>query len=208
MPVIYSKHVVDCIFRNDYSNFSNLMCSPMSWSLPTRCVVISLSLEIGWAFVTTVVNRMQQIWCCVMPDHEIQNGFHQGQQPGCVTWAVAQDPTLRRPQSLVSCSVVIVLKFLVILNREPCIFNLHLASKIMLPVLLWYGSLSGDTHLDIPKPRARRPATLKTSCWRGHVEITWAGESDWGAPSSSLRLLAQVADEWMNKYSGDSRPSL
>ena len=54
VPVIYSKHVVGCIFRNDRSDFSNPMCSFRSWSLPTRCGVISLPFEIGRDVVTAL----------------------------------------------------------------------------------------------------------------------------------------------------------
>ena len=54
VPVIYSKHVVGCILRNDHSDFSNPMCSFKSWSLPTRCGVISLPLEIGGDFVAAL----------------------------------------------------------------------------------------------------------------------------------------------------------
>ena len=71
VPVIYSKHVVGCTFRNDHSDFSNRMCSFRSWSLSTRCGVTSLPLEIGGGVVMPCGQNEAEM----MLDCEIQYGF-------------------------------------------------------------------------------------------------------------------------------------
>lgn len=56
---------------------------------------------------------------------------HQGRVQGCVPHAVSRDPTLRGALSWVPCSVIAILKCLVIFEQESYIFIVHWAPHVM-----------------------------------------------------------------------------
>lgn len=54
-----------------------------------------------------------------------------GPAPRAVASAVSQSPMLRSVLCLVECSAVIILKFLIIFNKEACIFILQILYLVL-----------------------------------------------------------------------------
>lgn len=173
------------------SESSNPIFSFRSWSLPTRCGVISPFLGFWWAFMTIAMNRMQQEWHWVMLDHAIQYGFH----PRSASKARDLcDHAQKGPMfglMLYCCRLEILSNYW---RRNPTFSicnGLHeLCCQSCFHMAL---NLLGHTL----NQSVRRPVMLRTSYWRGNVEITWVRERCVRSSSSfSPELFESSQPRW------------